>query len=86
MKLYLLYWLNSFILKGHKFSQMTEMNIKTISDKRNMSFQYYIKNPMHMVERRLNMTISKKPHLINELDGIVSLPLIIKHSHIPFNN
>ena len=31
------------------------MNNKTLSNKRNMSYEYYNKNPMHMVERRLNM-------------------------------
>ena len=61
------------------------MNIKTNSDKRNISYNHYIKNPMHMVEKRLNKIISRKPHLNNALDRGVSHPLVRKYSHIPFN-
>ena len=37
------------------------MIIKTISDKKNLSYRDFFKNTMHIVERRLNMTISGKP-------------------------
>ena len=70
-------------LKEHKFSHNIEMNIKTISDERNMSYKYCIENPMHIVERRLNMINSKQPHLTSALDRGVSHPLIGKNSHIP---
>ena len=39
-----------------------------------MSLKCYIKNPMNMIERRLNMTVSRKPHLINALGIRVSDP------------
>ena len=52
------------------------MSIKTLSDKRNMSYQYYIKNPMLMVERRLNMIASKEPHLVNPLIEVLGNLLI----------
>ena len=48
-----------------------------------MSYKYYVKNPMHMVERRLNMIISRKPHLIKALDRGVSHPFIRKCSQVP---
>ena len=54
------------------------MKIKTISDKGNMSYNYYIKQPKHMVEIKLNQILAKKPHLINALDGGVSHPVIRK--------
>ena len=62
------------------------MIIKTICDKRKLSYQYYIENAMHMVERRLSFIISRKPHLINALDRGVSHPLNRKCFHIPFNS
>ena len=49
-----------------------------------MSYKYYIKNPMHMVERRLIKINCKTPHLINSLDRDVSHPLIGNHSETPF--
>ena len=58
--------------------------IKAISDKRYMTYQHYINNPMQMVERRFNMIIAKNPHLINLLNRRLCNPLIRKHSHIPF--
>ena len=62
------------------------MNNKTLSDKRNLSYEYYIKNPTHMIERGLNMINSRKPHLINAVDRNVKHPLVRKFSHSPFNN
>ena len=62
------------------------MIINTISCKCNMSYEYYISNPMPMVERRINFIIAKNPQLINSLDRNKNHPLIRKYSHIPFNN
>ena len=44
------------------------MIINSISDRCNMTCDNYFYNPMHMVERRLNMIIARNPHLINSLD------------------
>ena len=62
-----------------------EKIIKTISDERYMTYQYYINNPMQMVERRLKMIPAKNPLLINLLNRRLCNPLIRKYSHIPFN-
>ena len=51
-----------------------------------MTHEYYIKQPKHMVEFKLNMIIAKNPQLINTLDRHINHPLIRKYSHIPFNN
>ena len=61
------------------------MNIITINIKRNMTYEYYIKNTMPMVEKRINFIIAKNPKLINSLDRNKNHPLIRKFSHIPFN-
>ena len=76
---------NDFKNNGYYFNQLAETNIKTISAKRNMSYEYYIKQPKHMVEIKLNQILARNPHLINSLDRRVSHPLITKYSHIPFS-
>ena len=70
--------------RKYEFLLFTEMNIKTFSDKRDMSYNHYIKLPTHAVERRLNLIISRQPELINALDRNVCHPLIRKYSHTPF--
>ena len=50
-----------------------------------MSYEYYIKQPKHMVEIKLNQILARNPHLINSLDRRVSHPFIRKYSHIPFS-
>ena len=64
-----------FILRGYKFSHITEMNIETFSNKRNMSYEYFIRTSMIMVERRLKMKIAKNPHLIIALNRHFKHPL-----------
>ena len=61
------------------------MNIETFSDRWFMNFEYYIKQPMHMVELNLNMSIATNPDLINSLDRKINHSLIRKYSNIPFN-
>ena len=46
-------------------------------------FDYYIKQPMQIVELQLNMIVDNIPHLIKTLDGGVNHPLIRKASHLP---
>ena len=75
-----------FYIKHPNFSHISGMIFKTISDKRNMTYEYYIKQPKHMAEHKLNMINAKKPHLINTLDRRIYHPLIRKYFHIPFSN
>ena len=75
-----------FFLNHLVFSHITEMIIKIISDMGNMTYKFYMKNPMHMVEVRLKMVIVKNPHLFNALERRVNQPLFRKCSHILFNN
>ena len=62
------------------------MIINTISCRCNMSYKYYINQPMSMLERRINMIIAKNPQLINLFNRNKNHPLLRKYSHIPFNN
>ena len=86
LKQYLLYWINHFLERVDKFSHIIEMNNKTISDKINISYKYYMKQPKRMVETKLNQILASKPDLINHLNRNISHSLIRKSSHIPFNN
>ena len=60
------------------------MNITTINDKRNMTYEYYIKQPMHAVEIRLNVIVAKNPHLIYSPNRYINPPLSRKNSQMPF--
>ena len=75
-----------FYIKHLNFSHIFEMIIRTISDIRNMTYEFYIKQPKNMVEFKFNMNIAKNPHLINTLDGRINHPLVRKYSHIPCIN
>ena len=84
LKRYELYWIDFFTERGQKFFHISEMNIKTVNDKRNMNYKFYIKQPMEMIELNLNVIILKTPHLINSLHGSINHPSIKKYSIIPF--
>ena len=62
------------------------MNISTIFDKCNITFENFFNNPVNMVERRKNFKIAKHPELIYLFDRNKNLLLVRKISHIPFNN
>ena len=62
------------------------MTINTIFDRCNMIYEKDMNHPITMVERQINFNIAKNPQLINTLDRTINHPLIIKYSHIPFNN
>ena len=82
IKSYLLFYIDSCELAGYKFKNINHMIIKTISCMCNMSYKYYINQPMSMLERRINMIIAKSPQLIKLLDRNKNHPLIRKYSHI----
>ena len=48
--------------------------------------QIILKNPMPMVERRLNMIIARNPQLENSSSRNLNTPFIRKYSHLPYNN
>ena len=50
-----------------------------------MTYECYIKQPMQIVELKLDMIIDNNPHLINALDRKVNHPSITKNRNIPFN-
>ena len=58
------------------------MTINTISDRCNMTHEYYMHPPMFPLETKLNIIIAKNPQL---LDQNINHLFIRKHSHISFN-
>ena len=59
IKRYLLFYIDSCEFGGFKFSIINHMIINTIGYKCNMSYEYYINNPMPMVERRIILLLLK---------------------------
>ena len=62
------------------------MSIKSLKDRRNMTYKHYMNQPMQSVEIRINMVIAINPQLIILFNRNKNHPLIRKFSHIPFNN
>ena len=58
----------------------------TINDKRNMTHEHYLKQPMQAVELKLNLIIARNPHLIKSLIRYINHPLNKKYPHLPLNN
>ena len=55
--------------------------LKTISDRCNMTVEFYKNMPMGMIESRLNIIIAKNSSLIKTLDRTTNHPLIRKYTH-----
>ena len=68
IKCYLLFWINFYKSSGLKFSDINKMIFRLITDKRNMTYEYYMNQPMQSVELGINMIIAKNPKLIISLD------------------
>ena len=86
MKRYLFYWIEYFIERGCKVSHIDEMNVTTIDDKKIMTCEHFIKQPMQAVELKLNMNFAKNPNLIHSFDRDIIHPLIRNYSHKAFKN
>ena len=72
----LLLWTEYFIEGRHKFSQIYEMNITTIRNKKHMASELFVKQPMQMIELNLKKIIDDNPHLMNALDRGGNYPLV----------
>ena len=73
-----------FILRRYKFSTINHITIDSINDRCNITYEFYIKQPMPAPELRLNMIIAKTAELINSLYRNRNHPLRRKYSHTPF--
>ena len=82
VKSYLLSFIDSFTTRGYEFCKINHITIYTMNHRCDITYGYYMKQPMHFLERRLNMLIAKNPHLRNLLDRSHRLCLITRYSHI----
>ena len=78
MKNYLINRYYQVISTEGKISHISKMKIRTISNMSYMNYKYYLKQPMQMIERRINMITAKNPQLINSLNKGGDHPLIRK--------
>ena len=63
MKTFFFLWTENFTKKGHNSSHTSEKSITTMSNRKYMSYDVYIKEPWHMVEFKLNMISDENPRL-----------------------
>ena len=82
MKSYLLSFIDSFTSIGYEFCKINHITINTMNHRCDITYGYYIKQPMHFLERRLNVLIAKNPHIRNSLDRSHRLCLIARYSHV----
>ena len=68
--------ITDFNNKGYSFNHIAELNIITIANQLDMSYDFYIKNNMPAVERKLNTIIARNSHLINSFNRFHNHPLI----------
>ena len=59
MKVYLLFCIEYFKLRGYIFHEIIELVIETLNNKCNMAYQHYICQPMSMCERKINMNFAQ---------------------------
>ena len=83
LKNYLFYYTKSHNIKNFNIKYMI---INTISFLYNMTYKYYLNNPMSMLERRINYIIARNPQLINALNRNKNHPLIRKYNFINEHN
>ena len=79
LKCLLFFYTESHNIKNFKINKMI---INTISCLCNMTYKYYLDNPMSMVERRMNFILARTRTLIKSLDRNMNHPLIRKYSYI----
>ena len=65
-KNFLMNVIDDFKDKDYTFSHIAEMHIITIANKRDMSYNFYVKHNMCALEWKLNAMINKNKSLINK--------------------
>ena len=66
---------DDFKNKGYNFNHFEEMNLITIANKMDMSYDYYLKHNMHAVEWKMNAMINKNKNLMNKFNRKWGHPL-----------
>ena len=59
---------DDFKNNGYSFNLNEAMKIITVSNKMDMTYEFYIKQNMHMIEWKLNSIVNKNRKLINKFN------------------
>ena len=78
--------ISDFKDRGYIFNHIAEMQIITIANKVDTSYDFYIKHNMHAVEWRLNAIINKNCNFITKLNHTKRHLIITEFSHVPISN
>ena len=70
---YLRMFIDMFEVEGYDFNYIAEMEVITLVDKRDMTYEFYMKHNMSAIEWKINAMINKDKTLINKF------PLNWKH-------
>ena len=81
-KIFLMNVIDDFEDKGYNFSHIAEMHIKTIANKRDMSYDFYIKHNMCALEWNIHAMNNENKSLINKIPCDWRHPLIRKFRNI----
>ena len=60
--------IDCFKSTGHKFCNINQMAINSISHRCNMTYEHYMNQPTYMCEGKINMNIATNLQLVNSLD------------------
>ena len=85
IKSYLLFYIDSCEYGNFVFDNIINMEISMISCRCNMTYKYYMNTPMSMLERRINIIISKNPQLIKSLNIKENHPIIRNYNYLLLN-
>ena len=70
---------NNFLERSpRKFSHISEMNINFITDFKNLTYEYYLKQPKSMLERKMNSIFAKNLELTRIFAEDSTHPMIRK--------
>ena len=78
--------INHFRNNVYNFNHIAEMNIITIANKLDMSYDFYIRHNMHAIEWKVIAMINKNERLVNKLNRNLRHPLYIKFEHVPISD
>ena len=66
LKSYLIFYIDSCELAGYKIKNNNGMIINIVSDRCNMTKEYYFFPPLHPPETKLNIVLAENPQLLDE--------------------
>ena len=85
IKNYSLFYIDSCEYGNFIFDNIINMKIITISCRCNMTYKYYMNTPMFMLERLINIIISKNPQLIKSLNNKDKHPITSQCDYLLLN-